>query len=69
MTSNEGKKTILPHELDPALLEAFRYINSVPGKNVRGTMVDCFQVWLQVESEDVLASIKVKNQTITATIS
>ena len=50
----------LPHQKDESLLESFRYINSMPGKNVRGKMIDCFQIWFQVESKDVLDSIKVR---------
>mmetsp|Transcript_2166 Transcript_2166/g.5085 ORF Transcript_2166/g.5085 Transcript_2166/m.5085 type:complete len:226 (+) Transcript_2166:68-745(+) len=46
------------HELDPSLLEAFRYINSVPGKNIRGKLVDCFQLWLKVESDETLDKVK-----------
>mmetsp|Transcript_21623 Transcript_21623/g.24973 ORF Transcript_21623/g.24973 Transcript_21623/m.24973 type:complete len:318 (+) Transcript_21623:71-1024(+) len=46
------------HIPDPALLEAYHYINSVPGKDVRGKLIDCFQLWFQVESEDILNSIK-----------
>mmetsp|Transcript_23028 Transcript_23028/g.32238 ORF Transcript_23028/g.32238 Transcript_23028/m.32238 type:complete len:363 (+) Transcript_23028:79-1167(+) len=46
------------HKPDPALLEAYRYINEIPGKNVRGKLVDCFQLWLQVEDPDVLQKIK-----------
>eukprot|EP00934_Nitzschia_sp_Nitz4_P004806 Nitzschia sp. Nitz4//scaffold127_size64804//7967//9095//NITZ4_006173-RA/size64804-augustus-gene-0.58-mRNA-1//-1//CDS//3329534741//4796//frame0 len=49
---------LLPHKSDPALLESFRYINSMPGKNVRGKLIDCFQLWLQVESPQVLNDIK-----------
>ena len=49
---------LLPHKPDPSLLESFRYINSMPGKNVRGKMIDCFQLWMNVESTDVLNSIK-----------
>ncbi|KAL3943982.1 MAG: hypothetical protein SGBAC_001935 [Bacillariaceae sp.] len=30
----------------------------MPGKNVRGKMIDCFQLWLEVESEEHLNSIK-----------
>jgi geranylgeranyl diphosphate synthase type 3 len=48
----------LPHEADSALLESFRYINSVPGKDVRGKLVDCFQLWLNVADPNVLESIK-----------
>ena len=46
------------HQQDPALLEAFRYISSVPGKDVRGQLIDCFQIWLRVESTKVLDQIK-----------
>jgi geranylgeranyl diphosphate synthase, type III len=46
------------HEQDPSLLEAFRYINSIPGKDVRGKLIDCFQLWLQVESIEILDQIK-----------
>ena len=46
------------HNLDSSLLEPFHYINSVPGKNVRGKMIDCFQIWFQVESPTVLCTIK-----------
>lgn len=45
------------HKSDPALLEAYRYINSVPGKNVRSKLVDCFQLWLNAPPE-VLSEIK-----------
>jgi geranylgeranyl diphosphate synthase, type III len=40
---------LLPHRSDPALLESFQYINSMPGKNVRGKMIDCFQLWFKIE--------------------
>jgi geranylgeranyl diphosphate synthase type 3 len=46
------------HKLDPSLLEAFRYINGVPGKDVRGKLIDCFQLWLQVDSPQILDKIK-----------
>ena len=58
--SNNHKEALLPHKPDPALLEAFRYIDEMPGKNVRGTLIDCFQLWMNVESSDVLNSIKVR---------
>jgi geranylgeranyl diphosphate synthase type 3 len=48
----------LPHKVDSTLLESFRYINSVPGKDVRGKLVDCFQLWLNVSDPKVLESIK-----------
>uniref|UniRef100_A0A7S1ZPT9 Geranylgeranyl diphosphate synthase n=1 Tax=Trieres chinensis TaxID=1514140 RepID=A0A7S1ZPT9_TRICV len=50
--------THVAHETDPSLLESYRYISSVPGKDVRGKLVDCFQLWFRVESPDVLATIK-----------
>jgi len=56
--SEDGKTPLLPHVTDPALLESFRYINSMPGKNVRGKLIDCFQLWMNVVSTDVLDSIK-----------
>lgn len=53
MNKEEKKKEpILPHRQDPALLESFRYINTMPGKNVRGKMIDCFQLWLKVKVND-----------------
>ena len=62
----EGNSASLPrepsiydrHALDPALLEPFHYINSVPGKDVRGTLIDCFQFWFRVPDNSVLSSIK-----------
>ena len=46
------------HNPDPLLLEPFTYINSFAGKDIRGKLIDCFQLWLQVESPDILQSIK-----------
>jgi len=43
---------LFPHKPDESLMEAFRYINSVPGKDVRGKLIDCFQLWFQVEDPD-----------------
>jgi geranylgeranyl diphosphate synthase, type III len=40
------------HEPDKSLLEPFLYINSVPGKDVRGMLIDCFQYWFRVEEEE-----------------
>jgi hypothetical protein len=52
--------SVLPvHETDHSLLESYRYINTVPGKDVRGKLIDCFQQWLQLESDQVLLDIKV----------
>jgi geranylgeranyl diphosphate synthase, type III len=46
------------HQVDPKLLEPFNYINSVPGKDVRGTLIDCFQYWFRVEDEHILSAVK-----------
>jgi len=46
------------HRLDESLLEAFRYISSAPGKDVRGLLVDCFQLWLNVTDKEKLEQIK-----------
>ena len=42
--SNNG-----PHKEDPRLLEPYNYINTIPGKDVRGKLIDCFQTWFNVE--------------------
>ena len=53
------RSQLLPHKPDLDLLESFRYINSMPGKNVRGLMIDCFQSWLAVDDRSsVLDSVK-----------
>jgi geranylgeranyl diphosphate synthase, type III len=58
MVHPRPKHALLPHETDAALLESFRYINAMPGKNVRGKLMDCFQLWIKVESPAVLDIIK-----------
>jgi geranylgeranyl diphosphate synthase, type III len=40
------------------LLEPFHYINSVPGKDVRGKLIDCFQSWFHVTDAVVLDQIR-----------
>jgi len=39
------------HTSDPNLLEPYRYINAIPGKDIRGKLIDCFQLWLHVPEE------------------
>jgi geranylgeranyl diphosphate synthase, type III len=46
------------HRLDEALLEPFHYISAVPGKDVRGKLIDCFQYWFQLENPIVLDAVK-----------
>mmetsp|Transcript_25989 Transcript_25989/g.49461 ORF Transcript_25989/g.49461 Transcript_25989/m.49461 type:complete len:419 (+) Transcript_25989:215-1471(+) len=36
------------HQLDKTLIEPYHYINAVPGKDVRGKLIDCFNLWLNV---------------------
>lgn len=55
MSSRREKESHIPV---PSLLEPYTYINSVPGKDVRGTLIDCFQLWFKVERVDVLTAIK-----------
>lgn len=45
------------HELDTRIIEPFTYISQIPGKDVRGTFIDCFQQWLKIP-EDKLLIIK-----------
>ncbi|KAL3783578.1 hypothetical protein HJC23_002082 [Cyclotella cryptica] len=37
-----------PHQPPPHLLEPYHYISSTPGKNIRSSLIDCFQLWLNV---------------------
>ena len=53
---------LLPHKPDESLLESFRYVNSMPGKDVRGKLIDCFQLWLKIPSEELLKDIKVSRE-------
>mmetsp|Transcript_17554 Transcript_17554/g.36567 ORF Transcript_17554/g.36567 Transcript_17554/m.36567 type:complete len:368 (-) Transcript_17554:105-1208(-) len=46
------------HSVDKQLMEPYHYINAVPGKDVRGKLIDCFQLWFRVESADVLNEVK-----------
>jgi geranylgeranyl diphosphate synthase type 3 len=60
---NDDKK----HAVDESLLEPFAYISSIPGKDVRSALIDCFNSWLRVPEKgegdhldglDVLSEIK-----------
>ena len=46
-----------PHARDEAVLEPFRYLSQIPGKDVRGMLIDCFQAWLRIP-EDKISVIK-----------
>ena len=41
------------HEVDDLLLEPFRYLQQAPGKNVRGQLIDAFQIWLDIPTDAV----------------
>lgn len=60
MASNnsDDKPSQQLHMVDTSLLEPFNYITSVPGKDVRGILIDCFQCWFLVENPEVLDAIK-----------
>ena len=45
------------HQVDDKSLEPWRYLMSLPGKNVRDQLIDAFQAWFQVE-DDSLVLIK-----------
>ena len=40
-------------ERDRRILEPYSYIHQVPGKDVRGVLIDCFQMWLQIPLEKI----------------
>jgi geranylgeranyl diphosphate synthase, type III len=42
------------HVPDESLLEAFRYISQIPGKDIRGKLIDAFQVWMQIPEEKIV---------------
>jgi len=43
------------HDVDDALLEPFNYISENPGKNVRGSLIDAFNMWLGIPGDRVEA--------------
>lgn len=47
-----------PHELDETLLEAFRYIQSTKGKDIRGKLLDSFNYWFGIQDKQVVTAIK-----------
>jgi geranylgeranyl diphosphate synthase type 3 len=47
----------MAHRKDSKCLEPFDYINKIPGKDVRGKMIDAFQSWL-LTPHDKLEVIK-----------
>lgn len=56
MAENECSAKV-DHEVDERCTEAFRYLMRVPGKDVRGMLVDAFQQWFLL-SEKTVAAVK-----------
>ena len=48
VAKTSGLETDFSPIVDESILEPWRYIHNVPGKNVRGMMMDAFQLWLKV---------------------
>jgi geranylgeranyl diphosphate synthase type 3 len=46
-----------PHVRDDSVLQPFKYLNSIPGKDIRGEMIDCFASWIPL-AEHQLRTIK-----------
>lgn len=57
-SSSVSSSTNEKHALDKSLIEPYHYISSVPGKDVRGKLIDCFNQWLNVPSAQTLNEIK-----------
>ena len=55
--SQQRLTSSLLHDQDSRCLEPFQYLLQMPGKDVRGSLIDCFQTWLQIP-EDKLALVK-----------
>jgi geranylgeranyl diphosphate synthase type 3 len=41
------------HKPDEMVLEPMKYLNQIPGKNLRSALIDCFQVWYQADQDKV----------------
>ena len=42
------------HERDDAVLEPMNYLSGIPGKDIRGQLIDCIQQWLKIPEERVV---------------
>jgi geranylgeranyl diphosphate synthase type 3 len=56
------------HKADQQVLEPFRYLCEVPGKNVRGQLVDAFNLWFKIPDEKVKAIKEVIGSLHTASL-
>lgn len=52
-SSTSTSSSTVRHEVDKRVLQPFDYIQGVPGKDVRGALIDCFQEWLQIPIEKI----------------
>ena len=55
------ENTAVKHEVQDCLLEPWTYILSVPGKNVRGVLINCFNTWMDIDPgtlEDITTIIR-----------
>ncbi|CAN0155022.1 unnamed protein product, partial [Ascophyllum nodosum] len=50
---NGEHHTAPKHKVDQELMEPFHYINLVPGKDVRGKLIDAFQAWLKIPADKI----------------
>jgi len=60
----ESSPSSSKHQLDKTLIEPYHYINSVPGKDVRGKLIDCFNLWLNVPTHTHNENSNSNNNTI-----
>jgi len=56
--TDESNNTETRHIPDQILLEPYHYLQSNPGKDIRGKLIDCFQLWLQLPDPMILKAIK-----------
>jgi len=56
------------HEVDETVLEPYRYLLDVPGKNVRGQLVDAFNLWFKIPADKVVAIKEVVGSLHTASL-
>ena len=42
------------HLRDKQCLEPFSYLNNIPGKDIRGALIDCFNEWLQLPNDKIV---------------
>ncbi|EMD33194.1 hypothetical protein CERSUDRAFT_160767 [Gelatoporia subvermispora B] len=62
------QSTTWSHDNETALLEPFEHISSIPGKEIRGQMIEAFNKWLRVPSEKLGIISKVVSMLHTASL-